>query len=81
MVSQKEYTEKDAYADYGRLLALRDLRIGHSELADDTWCNDYSIAIVENMRKNGWDVDTALYLYEKDNEKMGGDINGNNTKK
>ncbi len=81
MDSQKEYTEKDAYVDYGRLLALRDLRIGHSELADNCWCNGYSIAVVENMRKNGWDVDTTLCLYKKDNEKMDGSVNGNNTKK
>lgn len=65
---KKEYTEKDAYADYGRLLALRDLRINHSELADDTWCNDYFVAIVENMRKNGWDVDMMLYLYKKNED-------------
>lgn len=62
---KKEYTEKDAYADYGRLLALRDLRINHSELAEDEWCNNYFIAIVENMRKNGYDVDMMLYLYKK----------------
>lgn len=34
---KKEYTEKDAYADYGRLLAMRDLRINHDELQDDEW--------------------------------------------
>ena len=42
---KREYTENDAYADYGRLLALRDLRINHSELADDEWCNDYFMAV------------------------------------
>lgn len=62
---KRECTEKDAYADYGRLLALRDLKINHSELADDEWCNDYFIAIVENMRKNGYDVDMMLFLYKK----------------
>jgi len=62
---KKEYTEKDAYADYGRLLAMRDLRINHSELADDNWCNDYFMAVVDNMRKNGYDVDMMLYLYKK----------------
>ena len=61
---KKEYTEKDAYADYGRLLAMRDLRMNHSELADDKWCNDYFIAIVENMRDNGWDVDMMLHLHK-----------------
>lgn len=64
----KSYTEKDAYADYGRLLALRDLRINHSELADDTWCNDYFMAIVDNMRKNGWDIDMMLHLYKKNED-------------
>lgn len=65
---KKEYTEKDAYADYGRLLAMRDLRINHDELQDDEWCNNYFMAIVENMRKNGWDVDMMLYLYKKDKD-------------
>lgn len=65
---KKEYTEKDAYADYGRLLAMRDLRINHDELQDDEWCNNYFMAIVENMRKNGWDVDMMLYLYRKDKD-------------
>lgn len=62
---KREYTEKDAYADYGRLLAMRDLRINHDELQDDEWCNNYFMAIVENMRKNGYDVDMMLYLYKK----------------
>lgn len=62
---QKGYTEKDAYADYGRLLAMRDLRINHDELQDDEWCNNYFMAIVDNMRKNGYDVDMMLYLYKK----------------
>lgn len=62
---KKKYTEKDAYADYGRLLAMRDLRINHSELEDDEWCNNYFMAIVENMRKNGYDIDMMLYLYKK----------------
>jgi hypothetical protein len=65
---KKEYTEKDAYADYGRLLAMRDLRINHDELQDDEWCNNYFMAIVDNMRKNGWDVDMMLYLYKKDKD-------------
>lgn len=65
---KKEYTEKDAYADYGRLLAMRDLRINHDELQDDEWCNNYFMAIVDNMRKNGWDVDMMLYLYRKDKD-------------
>ena len=65
---KKEYTEKDAYADYGRLLAMRDLRINHDELQDDEWCNNYFMAIVENMRKNGWDVDMMLYLYRKNKD-------------
>lgn len=65
---KREYTEKDAYADYGRLLAMRDLRINHDELQDDEWCNNYFMAIVENMRKNGWDVDMMLYLYKKDKD-------------
>ena len=39
--------------------------MNHSELADDQWCNDYFIAIVENMRNNGYDVDMMLYLYKK----------------
>jgi hypothetical protein len=68
MDSQKEYTEKDAYVDYGRLLALRDLRVNHSELAEDQWCNDYFMAIVENMKKNGWDIDMTLCLYKKDKD-------------
>jgi hypothetical protein len=62
---KREYTEKDAYADYGRLLAMRDLRINHSELEDDEWCNNYFMAIVENMRQHGYDVDMMLYLYKK----------------